>query len=46
VRLEKAADGDIIIKVTVPLHNPMKKGALSRIIKDAGLKSDEFIELL
>lgn len=25
------------IKLTVPLHNPLKKGTLSRIIKDAGL---------
>lgn len=45
VRLEKASDDDII-KVTVPLHSPMKKGTLCRIIKDAKLNTDEFIDLL
>ncbi|MBC2708821.1 MAG: type II toxin-antitoxin system HicA family toxin [ANME-2 cluster archaeon] len=45
VRLEKI-EGDDIIKLTVPLHNPMKKETLSRLIKDAGLTIDEFIKLL
>lgn len=45
VRLEKIS-GDDIIKVTVPLHNPLKKGTLARIIKDSGLSVDEFVELL
>ncbi len=45
VRLEKEADGDII-KITVPLHDPVKKGTLCRIIKDARLNNDEFIDLL
>ena len=45
VRLEKIEDNDII-KLTVPLHNPMKKGTLSRLIKDAGLTIDEFVNLL
>ena len=40
VRLEKI-EGNDIIKLTVPLHNPMKKGTLSRLIKDAGLTIDE-----
>ena len=44
VRLEKIV-GDDIIKVTVPLHNPLKKGTLSRIIKEAGLTNDEFVDL-
>lgn len=45
VRLEKI-EGDDIIKLTVPLHNPMKKGTISRLIKDAGLTIDEFVKLL
>lgn len=45
VRLEKIVGNDII-KVTVPLHNPLKKGTLSRLIKEAGLTNDEFINLL
>ncbi|MAG02314.1 hypothetical protein CMI42_03175 [Candidatus Pacearchaeota archaeon] len=34
VRLVKKEDGNII-KLTVPLHDRMKKGTLSRIIKDS-----------
>ncbi|MCD4843388.1 MAG: type II toxin-antitoxin system HicA family toxin [Methanosarcinales archaeon] len=45
VRLEKI-EGNDIIKLTIPLHNPMKKGTLSRLIKDAGLTIDEFVNLL
>jgi len=44
VRLEKTSNSDII-KVTVPLHTPLKKGTLCRIIKDAGFTNDEFIDL-
>jgi len=32
--------------VTVPLHKSIKPGLLRRIIKDAGLSVEEFIELL
>ena len=45
VRLEKI-EGNDIIKLTVPLHNPMKKGTISRLIKDAGLTIDEFVNFL
>jgi len=45
VRLEKI-EGNDIIKLTVPLHNPMKRGTLSRLIKDVGLTIDEFVKLL
>ncbi len=45
VRLEKISNGDII-KITVPLHNPLKTGTFLKIIKDAGLTRDEFIDLL
>jgi predicted RNA binding protein YcfA (HicA-like mRNA interferase family) len=33
-------------RVTIPNHNPLKPGMLYKIIKDAGLTVDEFIELL
>ncbi|MDW7777319.1 MAG: type II toxin-antitoxin system HicA family toxin [Methanosarcinales archaeon] len=45
VRLEKI-EGDDITKVTVPLHNSLKKGTLSRIIKEAGLTNDEFVDFI
>ena len=35
-----------IIKITVPAHKPVKKGTLTRIIKDAGLTLEEFKKLL
>ena len=44
VRLEKYYKSEII-KITVPLHAEMKKGTLSRIIKDAGLTLEEFDNL-
>jgi predicted RNA binding protein YcfA (HicA-like mRNA interferase family) len=44
VRLEKS-EGDKIIKLTVPLHNEMKKGTLNRIIKEAGISLEEFDNL-
>ena len=40
VRLEKYV-GNKTIKITVPLHSELKKGTLSRIIKDAGLTLEE-----
>ena len=42
VRLEKF-DGEQI-KLTVPLHQNLKKGTLSRIIKDAGFTIEEFFK--
>jgi len=45
VRLEMRT-GDIIIKLTVPLHRSLKKGTLRRIISDAGLTVQEFNRLL
>jgi len=44
VRLEKF-DGEKTIKITVPLHPEIKKGTLNRIIKDAGLTSEDFERL-
>lgn len=45
VRLEKTSNGDII-NITVPLHNPLKTGTFIKIMKDARLTRDEFIDLL
>lgn len=45
VRLEKSTREETI-KITVPLHKELKKGTLKRIIKDAGLTDDEFLELM
>lgn len=44
VRLEKF-DGEKTIKLTVPLHDNLKKGTLNRIIKDARLDAERFEEL-
>jgi len=44
VRLEKY-NGNKTVKITVPLHSELKKGTLSRIIKDAGLTLEEFEKL-
>ncbi|MBS3103174.1 type II toxin-antitoxin system HicA family toxin [Candidatus Woesearchaeota archaeon] len=41
VRLEKFTI-EKTIKITVPLHSEMKKGTLTRIIKEAGLTLEEF----
>ena len=43
--LEKS-DGDVVVRLTVPLHARLKKGTLRRIIGDAGLTVEEFNELL
>jgi len=44
VRLERSIDGETI-KLTVPLHDELKKGTLLRIIKDAQLTAEEFEKL-
>ena len=45
VRLEKQA-GNEIIKLTVPLHDKLKKGTLVSIIKASKISEKEFEELL
>lgn len=37
---------DKTVKLTVPLHNPLKKGTLNRILKDAGISAEEIKGLL
>lgn len=41
VRLERSIGGETI-KLTVPLHDELKKGTLLRIIKDAKLTVEDF----
>jgi predicted RNA binding protein YcfA (HicA-like mRNA interferase family) len=41
VRLEKRTD-EGVLKITVPLHNELKRGTLARIIKDANITTEEF----
>ncbi len=46
VRIQKV-QGNEIIKITVPVHSKaLNKGTLRRIIKDAGLTVEEFLELI
>lgn len=40
VRLEKRINKEII-KLTVPLHDKLKRGTLSRILKDSKLSREE-----
>jgi len=44
IRLEKYDCGKMI-KITVPLHREIKRGTLTRIIKDAGLTLEKFEQL-
>ena len=37
---------DKIIKLTVPMHEELKRGTLRQIIADAELSVDEFVNLL
>ncbi|NJL82658.1 MAG: addiction module toxin, HicA family [Chloroflexaceae bacterium] len=45
IRLEKKED-DSVLKLTVPAHRPVKRTTLAKIIKQAGLTIDEFLNLL
>ena len=45
IRLKKIEDGKII-KITVPVHGTLKRGTLSKIIKEVGLTKEEFLLLL
>lgn len=46
VRLEKRISNIEIIKITVPMHPQLKKGTLSRIIKDSKVSEEEFARYL
>ncbi len=45
VSLEKRV-GEQIFKTVVPMHAELSKGTLSDILKQCGLKIDEFLNLL
>jgi predicted RNA binding protein YcfA (HicA-like mRNA interferase family) len=45
VSLEKRV-GEQVFKTVVPMHSDLAKGTLSDILKQCGLKLDEFLELL
>ncbi len=45
VSLEKRV-GEQVFKTVVPMHSDLSKGTLSDILKQSGLKLDEFLELL
>lgn len=45
IRLQKRTQTRII-KITVPANKPVKKGTLTRMIKDSGLTLEEFKKLL
>ena len=45
VSLERRA-GDQVFKTVVPMHSDLAKGTLSDILKQCGLKLDEFLNSL
>ena len=45
IRLQKRV-GDEVLKLTVPAHRPVKRSTLSRILKQARLDVEGFLELL
>ena len=45
VRLEKRSDEEMI-KLTIPIHPKLKKGTLSRIIKDSKISEEEFSKFI
>jgi len=45
IRLEKG-EGKDIIKLTVPLHDKLKKGTLFRIIKESKINEEEFMKAI
>ena len=45
IRLQKRL-GDEVLKLTVPAHRPVKRTTLSRILKQALIEVDDFLELL
>ncbi len=46
IRLEKKVSRDETLKITVPAHRPVKRSTLSRILKQAQIKLEYFLELL
>jgi predicted RNA binding protein YcfA (HicA-like mRNA interferase family) len=46
VRLEKVEGPGKILKLTVPMHETLKRGTLHQIISDAEMSVEDFLELL
>jgi predicted RNA binding protein YcfA (HicA-like mRNA interferase family) len=45
IRLQKRV-GDEVLKLTVPVHRPVKSSTLAHILKQARLELERFLELL
>ncbi len=45
IRMKKVTS-EMVINITVPLHDTLDRGTLKSIIKSAGLSVEEFVELL
>ncbi len=45
IRLQRRL-GDELLKITVPAHQPVKRSTLARILKQARIDLDHFLELL
>lgn len=45
IRLEKTMP-DEVLKLTVPAHRPIKRSTLARILKQARIGVDRFLDLL
>lgn len=45
IRLQKRL-GNEVLKITVPVHLPVKRSTLAHILKQAQLSVDDFIKLL
>lgn len=45
IRMKKVTS-EIVIKITIPLHDTLDRGTLKSIIRSAGLTVEEFVELL
>jgi len=45
IRLQKNIPGEVL-KITVPAHTPVKRSTLSHILKQARIKSEDFLNLV
>jgi len=46
IRLKKELSKNETLKITVPAHRPVKRSTLARILKQAQIDLDDFLELL
>ena len=45
VRIKKVTS-ESVIKITIPLHETLDRGTLKGILRNAGITSEEFVDLL